>query len=80
MGRSCPDVSEAWGAGAAPQKRKARREGPHLLRDLPGVCLTPGSTCEILAVAGNMPSLASLLTTPNTPYPRVKHTESTELG
>lgn len=75
MGRSCPDVLGTWGAGATPQKRKGRREGPHLLRNLPGVCLTPGSTCEVLAVASNMPSLASLLTTSNTPYPRDRHPE-----
>lgn len=56
------------------------REGLHPLRNLPGMCVGLGCAREVPAVADNAPSLASLPTTPNTPYPRDVHAESTELG
>lgn len=61
-GRSCPGVSGVLGC--------SWREGLHLFRNLPGMCVGLGYTCEVPAVADNVPSLASLPTTPNAPLPK----------
>lgn len=54
--------------------------GLHRLRNLPAMCVGLGSTCEVAAVTDSVPFLASLPTTPYTPYPRDAHAEPTELG